>query len=211
MWIFGNRQGNGPAPTKPDQTDMMPMDMQHHRRSIRLPDFDYSGPGDYFVTLVALGRECLFGEIKEGVMVLSAIGGIAEEHWRAIPEHFPMVELGAHVVMPNHVHGIIIIRETNVGATHRPASQRVAHMGNMERAFHWDAPTKGSLGAIIGAYKMSVTRRIHRELDDNVHVWQRNYFEHVIRNDEEHSRIHDYIESNIENWAQDDENPLRSV
>jgi len=197
----------------------MPIDMQHHRRSIRLPDFDYSGPGVYFVTLVAQGRGCLFGEIKDGVMVLSAIGGIAKEHWRAIPDHFKMVELGAHVVMPNHMHGIIIIRDTNVGATttnmvgatHRPALQRVARMGDMERASHWDAPTKGSLGAIIGAYKMSVTRRVRRELDDPAPVWQRNYFEHVIRNDEEHSRIHEYIESNIENWAQDDENPMRLV
>ena len=184
--------------------------MQHHRRSIRLPDFDYSGPGVYFVTLVAQGRECLFGEIKEGVMALSAMGDIVEEHWYAIPSHFPMVELGAHVVMPNHVHGIIIIRETNVGAesivgaSPYRAGHCLAHIDDMERATlceagHWDAPTKGSLGAIIGAYKMSVTRRVRRELDDPAPVWQRNYFEHVIRNDEEHSRIHEYIESNIEN------------
>lgn len=125
------------------------------------------------------------------------MGRIAEEHWRAIPDHFPQVELGAFVIMPNHIHGIIIIHP--VGAS------------------HWDAPTKptetapihgpkrGSIGAIIGAYKMSVTRIIQGKLNHTV-VWQRNYYEHILRDEDEHRHIHQYILGNPGNWADDDEN-----
>ena len=84
---------------------------RHHRRSIRLPNYDYSQPGAYFITIVTFQRDCLFGEIVNGELRLSVMGQIAEEHWRLIPEHFPHAELGAYVVMPNHVHGIIIIHE----------------------------------------------------------------------------------------------------
>lgn len=165
---------------------------KHHRRSIRLKGYDYSQSGAYFITLVTYRRECLFGNIVDGEMRLSSMGRIADEHWRAIPEHFPQMELGAYVIMPNHVHGVIVIQ--SVGAT------------------HWFAPTangpkRGSIGAIIGAYKMSVTRRIQKELN-STGIWQRNYYEHIIRNDEEHNRIHLYIEANIDNWAMDTENPV---
>jgi REP-associated tyrosine transposase len=185
---------------------------KHHRRSIRLPDYDYSGPGAYFITMVTSGRECLFGEIEDGQIQLSAMGQIAEEHWCLIPEHFPSVELGAYVIMPNHVHGIIIIHENGMAANSPPP------VG----ATHWVAPTvapttdirtlngpkRGSIGAIIGSYKMSVTRRIQRELNAT-DVWQRNYYEHIIRDDEEHNRIHLYIESNVANWVRDDENSVK--
>ena len=82
---------------------------KHHRRSIRIKEYDYSSGGAYFVTIVTWRRDCLFGEIVNGEMVLNALGKIADECWCAIPEHFPHVELGAYVVMPNHVHGIIVI------------------------------------------------------------------------------------------------------
>jgi putative transposase len=83
---------------------------KHHRRSIRLPDYDYSQPGGYFITIVTYQRALLFGQIVDAEMQLNDFGGIADECWRAIPDHFPNVELGAYIVMPNHVHGIIIIR-----------------------------------------------------------------------------------------------------
>jgi len=83
----------------------------HHRRSTRLQGYDYSQAGVYFVTIVTLGRKPLLGEVIEGEMILNGLGKIADECWRAIPEHFPFVELGAHVIMPNHVHGIIAIRD----------------------------------------------------------------------------------------------------
>lgn len=83
---------------------------KHHRHSIRLKQYDYAQPGGYFVTVVTYQHECLFGEIVNEQMQLSEFGCIAEECWRAIPDHFPNVELGAYVIMPNHVHAIIVIR-----------------------------------------------------------------------------------------------------
>ena len=94
---------------------------KHHRKSIRLPEYDYSQAGAYYVTIVTYQRDCLFGEIVNEEMILNDLGKIADECWRAIPEHFPNVELGAYVIMPNHAHGIIVIHndESNtVGATH---------------------------------------------------------------------------------------------
>jgi putative transposase len=95
---------------------------KHHRRSIRLPDHDYSQPGAYFITMVTHQRANLFGNIVNGEMQYSPMGRIAEEHWRFIPEHFPDVELGAYVVMPNHIHGIIIIRENGMAANSSPSA-----------------------------------------------------------------------------------------
>jgi len=84
---------------------------KHHRRSIRLKGYDYASAGAYFVTIVTHGRECLFGEIVNGQIQLNVYGHAAAECWRALPEHFPNVELGAYVFMPNHVHGIIVIHD----------------------------------------------------------------------------------------------------
>jgi putative transposase len=88
---------------------------KHHRRSMRLKEHDYAQPGAYFVTIVTFRRECLFGEIVDGEMQLNDFGKIADECWRLIPEHFPNVELGGHVVMPNHMHGIIVVNDEKSG------------------------------------------------------------------------------------------------
>ena len=85
--------------------------LKYHRRSTRIPAYDYAGPGAYFVTLVTYNRLCLFGHIENGQMRFSPQGQIAQACWRAIPDHFPNIELGAHVIMPNHVHGILIVHE----------------------------------------------------------------------------------------------------
>ena len=84
---------------------------KHHRRSIRLQGYDYSPEGAYYVTIVTYHRDCLFGEIVNKEMILNDLGKIANECWPEIPQHFPFVELGAYVVMPNHVHGIIVIND----------------------------------------------------------------------------------------------------
>jgi REP element-mobilizing transposase RayT len=173
---------------------------KHHRRSVRLPEYDYSQPGAYFITLVAHQREPLFGMIDGGEMRLSAIGQITDEHWRAIPAHFPSVALDAFVIMPNHIHGILVIQ--TVGAT-----QWVAPTTASTDAQIASGPRPGSIGAIIGAFKMSVTRRVQRELNQSA-VWQRNYYEHIIRDEYAHQNIHAYIEDNISNWANDEENPV---
>jgi REP element-mobilizing transposase RayT len=176
----------------------------HHRKSIRLKGFDYSSAGAYYVTIVTWHRDCLFGEVvqpkfpTEAYVNLSAPGKIADECWRAIPDHFPSVELGAYMVMPNHVHGIIVINGLSVGATQwvAPTSHKIRPNG----------PKRGSLGAIIGSYKMAVTRRIQHELNFKS-VWQRNYHDHIIRDETDLQNKTDYIEANPSLWDEDDVNP----
>ncbi len=148
------------------------------RRSIRLEGYDYTSPGAYFVTAVTYQRELLFGEIVDGEMVLNTRGKIVWECWHEIPQHFPHVELGAFVVMPNHVHGVIEIVDP------------------------------GSLGAIIRSFKSTVTKRVNEKYNSpGMLLWQRNYYEHIIRSQQDWERIHDYILANPTNWDDDKENP----
>lgn len=166
---------------------------KHHRRSIRLKEYDYTQPGGYFITIVAYQRATLFGKIVNGEIQLNALGIIADECWRAIPDHFPNVELGAFVVMPNHVHGILAINE-DVDANASTSTEQ------------FQKPVPGSIPTIVRSYKSAVTRRIGRE-HNATGIWQRNYYEHVIRNQTEWDRIHRYIEANPSTWTEDKENP----
>ena len=176
---------------------------KHHRRSIRLQNYDYTQPGGYFVTIVTYQRDCLFGKIANEEMRLNDYGKIADECWRAIPEHFPNVELDAYVIMPNHVHGVIFIRaDENRMATNSSPSVGARHASPLPP--HGVKPK--SIGAIVGSFKSSVSKRIGRE-HNATGIWQRNYYEHVIRNHEDWDRIHRYIESNPSRWAEDTENP----
>src|SRR5215203_7297939 len=125
---------------------------KHHRRSIRLKDYDYSQAGGYYVTIVVQGRECLFGEIVKREMFLNDFGKIADECWRSIPDHFPFVELGAYVVMPNHVHGIIVITDNGRGA----ALLRPYNHPDINDNPHKINVKPGSLGAIVRSYKSAV-------------------------------------------------------
>src|SRR6266487_4941379 len=155
--------------------------------------------GAYFVTIVAWHRNSLFGEIVHKTMVLNDYGKIAEECWRAIPDHFPHVELGTYVIMPNHVHGIVIITDQRRGAALlRPYDNRNSHKINVK---------PGSLGAIVRSYKSAVSYRINKEYNATA-IWQRNYYEHVIRNDTDLQNKTDYIQANPLLWEQDDENPM---
>jgi REP-associated tyrosine transposase len=174
---------------------------KHHRRSIRLKGYDYTQPGGYFITLVTYKRECLFGEIINGEMKLSDSGHIASACWKDIPNHFPNVELGTFVIMPNHVHGIIIL---NNGVD----AQASARRGTIDRAptEQFGKPVVGSIPTIIRTFKAAVTRRIGHELK-TTGIWQRNYYEHIIRDDKESDRIHRYIVSNPIMWESDNENP----
>jgi putative transposase len=173
-----------------------------------LPAYDYSQPGAYFITLVTQGRIDMFGEVIQGQMRCSDRGRVADECWRAIPEHFPNAELGAFVVMPNHVHGIIILHERAaitsppVGA-HHDAPLQVASRHDASPRFHVQP---GSLGSIIRQYKSSVTRKIVQQQGGVPRIWQRNYYEHIIRDEAEHNRIRLYIETNPINWLKDEEN-----
>jgi REP element-mobilizing transposase RayT len=165
------------------------------RRSIRLKDYDYSSPGEYFVTICTHQRECSFGEIVEGEIRFSAIGEIADRCWREIPAHFTHVELDEYVVMPNHIHGIIIICPS-VGVHHDEPLRK--------HAFQHTIPQ--SLGSIIRAYKGAVSREC-RKCGFGVFRWQRNYYEHIIRDDTELDRIREYIINNPLKWQEDEEHP----
>lgn len=169
-----------------------------HRRSIRLRDYDYAQAGAYFVTLVSHQRRCVFGEIVAAEMRLNECGAIADECWRAIPDHFPSVELGAYVIMPNHVHGIIII---NASAVSKGAGMGAAVLRPNVRP--------GSLGAIVRSYKSAVSYRIHQE-HTATPIWQRNYYEHIIRTDHALQRITAYIYANPARWAEDNDNPVKA-
>ena len=118
---------------------------KHYRRSIRLPEYDYSQSGTYYVTIVTHYRDLLFGEIVNKEMILNELGKIADECWRAIPEHFTFVELDAYVIMPNHVHGIIVIRDDSRGTIYRAPT--------MEK---FGKPIEGSLPTIVRTYKAAV-------------------------------------------------------
>jgi putative transposase len=177
---------------------------KHHRRSIRLQNYDYTQPAGYFVTIVTHQRDLLFGEIINEEMKLNDYGKIAQECWCAIPEHFPNVELGAYVVMPNHVHGIIIIKD-NITTTNSPLSVGARHASPLPPR----VVKPKSIGAIVGSFKSAVSKHIGRKHNATA-IWQRNYYEHVIRNHEDWDRIHRYIESNPSLWAEDEENPMKT-
>ena len=174
---------------------------QHHRRSIRLPGYDYTQIGAYFMTICTQNKRCLFGEVVDGKMQLNNLGQIVDACWRAIPDHFPNILCDAWVIMPNHMHGILVIDIDNVGARHAvPLREpQPEQFGN---------PTTGSVPTLVRSFKSTVTKRINEMRGTpGATLWQRNYYEHVIRNGTEWDFIRKYIETNPALWAEDNENP----
>ena len=164
---------------------------KYHRHSIRLKGYDYSQEGLYFVTICCQYRECLFGEIVNNKMILSDAGNIVNDCWQEIPNHFPNVYLHEYVIMPNHIHVIV---EIVVGArSARPNIDTETGQAN-------PAPTKmPTLGNIIGYFKYQTTKQIN--LSNK--IWQRNYYEHIIRNEQSFQRIVEYIIDNPTKWNED--------
>ena len=151
-----------------------------NRRSIRLSDFDYTQNRAYFVTICAMHRLCLFGDLEEGVMTLSAIGSIVDSAWLDLPNHAPGITLDAWIVKPNHLHGIVVL--PGMPASGSPA------------ATQGTGPKPGSLGAVIGGFKGAVSRDVNAgDLTPVRPIWQRNYFERIIRNDRELDGTRRYI------------------
>jgi len=174
---------------------------KHHRRSIRLQGYDYATPGAYFVTLCIQNRECLLGEIRaEGELHLNDAGRMATECWSAIPTHFPHATMDTFIVMPNHIHGVIIL---GVGAKH---SRSPANASPLPA----NGTQPGSLAALVQNFKSVSTRKINAQRAiPGIPVWQRNYYEHIIRNDDDLRRIRQYIANNPARWALDQVNPER--
>ncbi|GBD25830.1 hypothetical protein HRbin30_01155 [bacterium HR30] len=221
---------------------------KHHRRSIRLKDYDYSQPGAYFITIVTQDRVCLFGDVVDTEMRLNDAGRMVQKWWGELNHKFPNVQTDEYVVMPNHFHGIVLIMSNPVGAV--GADPRVcpdnsgAHMGTTgahavgadpcvcpdpDDPMRAHMGTRGAhagaggahMGAHIGAplpgivrwFKTMTTNEYIRGVKQsgwppfNGRLWQRNYYEHIIRNDESLNRIRQYIADNPRRWAFDRENP----
>lgn len=169
------------------------------RRSIRLKGYDYTQAGAYFVTICAHQRAHLFGEIVDGVMQLNRWGEIAQTEWFKTAELRPYVKLyeKEFVVMPNHIHGIIWLVE-NVGTRRR----------RVPTAEAFGKPVAGSIPTIVRAYKSAVTYAVNKlENSRGAVVWQRNYYERVIRNERELDVIARYIDYNPDAWQFDRDNP----
>lgn len=174
----------------------------HNRRSIRLRNYNYSRPGAYFVTMCIHDRtQRLFGDVVDEKMVLNNAGEIVRNEWQKTFQIRNELKMGEYVIMPNHFHGIVIIRDVSVGAyRHTP-------LQNPETEFR--SPSK-NIGAIVRGFKSVVTKRINElRKTPGESVWQRNYYEHVIRDGEKSLfQIRRYIQDNPLNWDSDEENPF---
>ncbi|WNZ26256.1 transposase [Leptolyngbya sp. NK1-12] len=183
---------------------------KHHRRSIRLKGYDYTTAGAYFITLCTHQRECLFGTIEDGQMQLSLLGQIVQSCWLRLPQHFQSVELDAFVVMPNHVHGIIWLGGMDCrGEAFAPrliASSQDIHTNASPPPK--DGTQPGSIGAIVQNFKSVSTRRINQlRKTAGRPVWQRNYYERIIRDQRALQNIRRYIQNNPLSWWQDQLHP----
>ena len=179
----------------------------HHRRSIRLPDYDYSTPGAYFVTVCTHDRECLFGEVADGGMVLNEYGKIVASCLQRIPTHFKHIQLDKYVVMPNHVHVILHIVGAKPWAS--PEYGRcVVVPGEAGQPFASPLPNgtvSGSLGAVMQNFKSVSTRHINTlSHTPGLPVWQCNYYEHVIRDERDLTAIRGYMANNPARWLLDE-------
>lgn len=202
----------------------------HHRESIRLKGYDYAQPGAYFVTVCTWQRAFLFGKIENGDIYLSKAGQIAQSEWLRLAKRFQNVDFSEFVVMPNHVHGIIVFIDTECGRgtaengndlvielTRRaptiaknsrcvPPSAGDSDLSPIRERF--GHPVAGSIPTIVRSYKSAVTLRVNHLFQVNsAPLWQRNYYEHVIRNEAEYERNHKYIQGNRWMWEGDQLNP----
>jgi putative transposase len=180
---------------------------KYQRKSIRLSECDYSFPNWYYITICTHERRNLFGEIKNGKMILNKIGLMVDEEWLRTKEIRKYVDLDYYVIMPNHLHGIIIIEQSIENGRGELNSPTRDESGRIQYA-----PTKNkfkssshTLGAIVRGFKSSVTKRV-REFPGNseLKIWQRNYYEHIIRDELDLQNIRQYITLNPLKWEIDE-------
>jgi REP element-mobilizing transposase RayT len=165
----------------------------HSRKTTRLPGYDYSQPGYYFVTICTHRRRCCLGEVVEGVMRLSELGEVVQDAWKDLPQHYTYVNLDEFVIMPNHVHGIVQIMEidqiTGRGGFLNPPLQQRHDLSEIIRGFKtWSARNANRLTNTPGA-----------------HVWQRSFYDHIIRDEDDLNAIRNYIRYNPLKWETDSE------
>lgn len=161
--------------------------MFNKRTRLRFDKYDYAQNGFYFVTISTHNRVNCLGEIRDGVMVLNDRGCVVQRVWYELPGHYPNCCVDEHVIMPNHVHGIIEINNNNVGEGFKPS------------------PTHG-LSEIIRAFKTFSSRRINETAGSKIFQWQRGFYDHIIRNEQDLNRVREYIQNNPMQWEMDEEN-----
>ncbi len=181
----------------------------HHRKSIRLEEFDYTNPWWYYVTICSDNHRSIFGDVKNGKMILNNYGEIAKDEWLKTPVIRKNIDLDYYAIMPNHIHGIIIIERRgelnspqDKGENDISPEKGVTHYAPTENIFKSPSQT---LGSIIRGFKSAVTKRInaHRKTYGDS-IWQRNYYEHIIRNERDLYNIRSYIELNPLKWELDE-------
>ncbi|MFY9730930.1 MAG: transposase [Candidatus Acidiferrales bacterium] len=174
------------------------------RRTIRFQNFDYSQAACYFVTICSKDNRCIFGHVVAARMQLSDLGRIVEECLVAVPRHFKNADIPVHSIMPNHLHAVVALR---VEASSAPPTET-----NSVRAETFAAPITGSIPTIVRSFKSAVTRAARAAFrKPSLDVWQRNYFERVIRSDDEFRKTWQYICENPARWDFDPENPQKQT
>jgi putative transposase len=191
------------------------------RKSIRLRNYDYSQPGMYYVTLCVRNRGCVLGKMVKNEMILSAMGEIVRDSWENIPKHFKNAALDRYVIMPNHMHGIVMLKESLVGTRHAvsPQENENLHQGaplqkyvspqgisNFRQTEKCGKPIHGSLSTIMRSFKSAASKRIH-SAGQLGFDWQSRFYEHVIRDGNDLDRIRRYILDNPTNWLNDENFP----
>ena len=174
----------------------------HNRQSIRLQGYDYSRPSFYFITICTQHRKHIFGNVVDGEMVLNEFGDIARDFWYQIEMRYPNTQIDEFIIMPNHVHGIIEIINPNplvVGAIH----ESPLPMGNDIEIIRKHR-RKMLIPKIVGWYKMNTSKKINQiNQTSGTKIWQRNYYDHIIRNEQSLYQIREYIKWNPRNWNKD--------
>ncbi|MFH0780203.1 MAG: transposase [Parcubacteria group bacterium] len=179
------------------------MDIKHlGRKRNRLKYFDYSQSGWYFITICVKDRKECFGEIKNGIMILNEYGKIAEKCWLDIIKHFPNVVLDVFIIMPNHIHGILIIRENGNG-NNVVGNKDFCSLPKNE--IPWQTKLSKSLPSIVRGFKIGVTKYF-REKQNHDFQWQKSYYDNIIRDEKALNNIRHYIKNNPAKWFRDRNN-----
>lgn len=188
---------------------------RHHRHSIWLKDYDYAEAGAYFVTVCIERRECLLGDVVDGQMAVNDWGRIAGEVWEQIAEHWPTVDLDVSIVMPNHTHGIVILRDKGQIEEGRKEDGGNRGKGRDEEEGGGTPPLRGqmkpTLGAIVAYWKCQTSKQINAARQTpGTRVWQRNFHDRIIRNEEMLNNMRAYITHNPARWGEDADNPVNA-
>ena len=166
---------------------------QRERKPNRLKGFDYSSPGIYFVTICTYQRAYLLGEVTRGKMVMNNAGKIVQQVWNELPVHYSDINIDHFIIMPNHIHGLIKLLEPNVGDGFKPSTAEIRH--------------SHGLSEIVRGFKSFSARRVNNVMNSKgVPLWQRSFYDRIIRSDDEHYAVIQYIQDNPKNWQEDEDN-----